>query len=94
MAIHIFKDTYGITIDINTGVDLTGNTSISLSIKNPNGVLSTSSLTIADSALGIVRYTTKQSDFPEQGAYWIQAVIEFGASVKLRSQWLAVAVDS
>jgi hypothetical protein len=92
MTIRIFRNTYGIDIDITVGVDLTDKTALSLDIRDAAGVTITSALTVLNAGTGVVRYTTKVGDMPLYGSYWLQVVIEFGPDVKLRSEWVEIAI--
>jgi hypothetical protein len=92
MTIRIFRNTYGIDIDITAGVDLTDKTALSLDIRDAAGITITSALTVLNAATGVVRYTTKVGDMPLYGSYWLQVVIEFGPDVKLRSEWVEILI--
>lgn len=92
MAIKIFRNTYGINIDITVGVDLTDQTALSLDIRDAAGLIISAEVTVVTAATGVVRYTTKVEDLPLYGSYWLQVVIEFGPDVKLRSEWVAIEI--
>jgi hypothetical protein len=92
MTIKIFRNTYGIDIDITVGVDLTDKTALSLDIRDAAGVIISAELVVLSEETGVVRYTTKVGDMPLYGSYWLQVVIEFGPDVKLRSEWVEIAI--
>lgn len=73
----IYSGTYGFTITISTGQDLSSATTILLKIKAPSGDTVERNLNgsnvLTPTTSGKIRYTTVSGDFPNAGSYQIQA---------------------
>jgi hypothetical protein len=90
----MLADTYGINFDLLTGYDLTGATVLSIEVADRFGTVRVLSATVFGAASGgVVRRVTQVTDFP-RGVYEVQAVVEFGASKKLRSAPVQIEVDT
>ena len=76
----IVKDSFGHLLRVDTGIDLTGNTSLTLIFSNPSGTETTK--TGADTGTptdGIIEYTTLTTELNVSGLWKISARVQFAA---------------
>jgi hypothetical protein len=81
LAGKVYKDDVGVQIRVNTGIDLTSATTVSLFISKPNGQNTTWTPTKEQPyTSGILVYTTMQGDLNAAGTYKLQAYVKFSES--------------
>lgn len=89
----MFADTFGVKLDMLTGYDLTGATSIAIEVADHRGTVRSLPANVAGlPTAGTIRRVTQPTDFP-QGVYRLQAVVEF-ADRRLRSEPVALTVEA
>ena len=72
----IYLGDIGTTIIVDTGIDLTGATTLELKVQKPSGAESTWTATIADGYTapdGLLQYVTQSGDLDEVGSWKLQA---------------------
>ena len=74
-----YKDTVGLTIDIETGKDVNAATGIVLHVKKPNGkwYTWTTGITVQDDS--ILRYITQDGDLDQAGWYLLYPTLTLGS---------------
>ena len=75
----IFKNQVGVSITLDTGIDLTGNTLSQINVIRPDGTTTAWPATVSDTSL---QYTTVEGDLSQAGVYLMIAYVEFHATSK------------
>lgn len=76
---------FGVSLIIETGLDLSGATSITLAIINPNGHVFRKSASTLDATSGQILYVTERGVFGVPGVYSVQVTVNFGDEARLKS---------
>ena len=88
----MIEGTYGVSLDLDTNADLTGATAVQYVILKPSGKRITVTGAVYNPTQGIIRYTTQDGDFDEDGDYQVQGVVDVGATKKLKTEIVEVEV--
>ncbi len=76
---------FGVQLNVNTGLDITGYTGVTIAIRDPSGHVSKKAAAVLNEATGAIYYITEPGVFRYSGMYQVQAIIDFGASKRLKS---------
>lgn len=68
-----YAESWGVRINVTTGMDLTGNTTLELLVKKPNGTTVAWDLTVVSLLEGTCYYNTVDGDLDLKGQYLVQA---------------------